>query len=255
MRNDVQDRTWNPPNSSGSRAATTSSSSTKLVRPGTFDGTTFTAEATKLPGHRGRGFYAPQSFNEVPDGRRIMIGWWQTETKGMPFNQSMSLPLELGLKDTAAGARLTFAPAREVEGLRASSRRVGGSTLAPGGPNPLAGVTGELVEVRADIEPGAAKELVLTIRGATITYDVERQELAIAGLRAPAPLTNGRLRLAVFCDRTGIEVFAADGLCYVPLPFQPRPDDRALAVEARGGAATIHSLDAHELRSIWPTRR
>ena len=218
---------------------------------GTFDGTTFTTEATKLPGHRGRGFYAPQSFNDAPDGRRLMIGWWQTETKGMPFNQGMSLPLELGLKDTAVGPRLTFAPAREVEGLRASQRRLGGSTLGPSGPNPLADVTGELVELRAEIEPGAAKEVVLTVRGGTIAYDVGRQEVAIAGLRAPAPLTNGRLRLTVFCDRTGLELFGADGLCYMPLPFQPQPDDRSLALEVRGGAATIHALDVYELATIW----
>jgi len=218
---------------------------------GTFDGRTFTAEATQLPGHRGKGFYAPQSFNDAPDGRRIMIGWWQTPTQGMPFNQSMSLPLELGLKETAAGPRLTFAPAREVEALRASSRRLGGATLAPGGPNPLAGVAAELVELRADIDPGAAREIVFTIRGATIAYDVERQELVSAGLRAPAPLIAGRLRLTVFCDRTGIEAFAADGLCYMPLPFQPQPDDRALAIEARGGAATMHAVDVHELASIW----
>jgi sucrose-6-phosphate hydrolase SacC (GH32 family) len=219
---------------------------------GTFDGTTFTAEATKLPGHRGKGFYAPQSFNNVPDGRRLMVGWWQTETKGMPFNQGMSLPLELGLKGTAAGPRLTFAPAQETRGLRSSSRRLGGSTLAAGGPNPLAGITGELVELNADIEPGAAKELVFTVRGAMITYDVVRQELTIAGVRASAPLTDGRLRLAVFCDRTGLEVFAAEGLCYAPLPFQPQPDDRSLTLEVRGGAATIHALDVHELASIWP---
>ncbi|MFM8498359.1 MAG: GH32 C-terminal domain-containing protein, partial [Planctomycetia bacterium] len=221
---------------------------------GTFDGTTFMPEATRLPGHRGRGFYAPQSFNDVPDGRRIMIGWWQTETPGMPFNQSMSLPLELGLKSTAAGPRLTFAPAREVERLRVSSRRLGGSTLAPGGPNPLEGIATELVELRAEIDPGAAKEIVFTVRGETITYDVAPQELAISGLRAQAPLIDGRLQLTVFCDRTGIEVFAADGLCYVPLPFKPGVRDRSLAVEARGGAATIHALDVHELASIWQPR-
>lgn len=218
---------------------------------GTFDGKTFTAEATKLPGHLGRGFYAPQSFNNVPDGRRIMIGWWMTETKGMPFNQSMSLPLELGLKDTAVGPRLTFAPALELEGLRRSSRQLGGSTLVPGGPNPLAGISGELVELRVEFEPNSAREVVFTVRGATIAYDVERQELVVAGLRAPAPLAKGRQRLTVFCDRTGLEVFAADGLCYVPVPFQPKPDERALTLEARGGAVTIHALEMHQLESIW----
>ena len=221
---------------------------------GTFDGTAFTVEATRLPGHRGRAFYAPQSFNEVPDGRRLLIGWWQTETKGMPFNQSMSLPLELGLRQTPEGPRLTFAPARELTSLRKASRRIGGSTLVPGGQNPLAGIAAELVEVRAEIEPGTAAEVVFTVRGATVAYDVKKQELAIDGHRAAAPIDDGRLRLTIFCDRTGLEVFAADGLCYVPMPFQPRPEDLTLVVEARGGTATIHGIELHELRSIWADR-
>ncbi len=60
---------------------------------GTFDGRKFTAEHNRIPGQRGRGFYAAQSFSDIPaqDGRRIQIGWWQTETRGMSFNQSMTL--------------------------------------------------------------------------------------------------------------------------------------------------------------------
>jgi len=53
-------------------------------RIGRFDGTKFTPETRKLPGHRGQGFYAAQTFSDIPasDGRRIQIGWFQTETKG-----------------------------------------------------------------------------------------------------------------------------------------------------------------------------
>jgi sucrose-6-phosphate hydrolase SacC (GH32 family) len=36
---------------------------------GTFDGTKFGAETSKLPGHRGRGYYAPQTFSDEPEGR------------------------------------------------------------------------------------------------------------------------------------------------------------------------------------------
>lgn len=46
---------------------------------------------------------------------------------------------------------------------------------APGVLNPLAGINGELVEFRTDIEPGGTKEVVFTVRGATIAHDVERQ--------------------------------------------------------------------------------
>lgn len=69
--------------------------------------------------------------------------------------------------------------------------------------------------------------------------------------RAPAPLRAGRQRLMIYCDRTGLEVFASDGLTYVPMPFLAPANDRALRVEARGGPARLTSLQVHELRPAW----
>ena len=224
---------------------------------GTFDGTRFTPEHRRLPGHRGRGFYAAQTFSDIPakDGRRILIGWFQTETKGMPFNQSMTVPLELKLLTTANGPRLAFTPVRELEVLRAKPHRFDGTTLAPGDANPLAGVQGELLEVRAEFVPGDASEVTFTVRGATISYHAKNQELTVNGHRAPAPLRQGKQRLTIFCDRTGLEVIASDGLCYVPMPFQPKADDLSLAAGTTGGPVRFAVLQAHELRSAWNLER
>ncbi len=224
---------------------------------GSFDGTSFTPEKSKLPGHRGRGFYAPQTFSDVPakDGRRIQIGWFQTETKGMPFNQSMTIPLELKLTATLDGPRMTFSPVRELASLRVRSRNIDGLTLLPGGVNPLADVTGELVELRAEFVPGDAAEVAFAVRGAQVVYDVKKQELVVNQHRVPAPLRGKEQRLVVYCDRTGLEVFASDGLAYVPMPFQPKADDRSLSVSARGGAVMMNSLQVHELGSIWRVAR
>src|SRR5204863_4005068 len=89
-------------------------------RLGTFDGEKFTPETPKLPGHRGKGFYAAQTYSDIPavDGRRIQIGWMQAPSPGMTFNQCMSVPLELQLISTVEGPRMTFAPVAELTKLR-----------------------------------------------------------------------------------------------------------------------------------------
>jgi sucrose-6-phosphate hydrolase SacC (GH32 family) len=67
-------------------------------------------------------------------------------------------------------------------------------------------------------------------------------------------LRDGKQRLTIFCDRTGLEVFASDGLTFVPMPFQPKADNRALGVAVKGGGAKINSLQVHELKSAWKTQ-
>ena len=61
--------------------------------------------------------------------------------------------------------------------------------------------------------------------------------------------------LVVYLDRTALEVFAADGLTYVPMPFIPRSDDLSLELVARGGAVKFSRLEVHELKSIWEQGR
>jgi sucrose-6-phosphate hydrolase SacC (GH32 family) len=221
---------------------------------GSFDGERFTPQTPKLPGHRGRGFYAAQTFSDLPagDGRRIQIGWLQAESPRMPFNQAMSVPLELKLVSTDAGPRLTWAPIRELDCLRGKATRMAPGTLQPGDINPLAGATGELCDVVAVLEPGKATEVAFTVRGVPVVYDVARQELVVNGHRAPAPLRAGKLDLRILTDRTAFEVFAGGGLTYVPLPVLPRPENRSVRVAVQGGPVRVHSLAAYEMQSMWP---
>jgi sucrose-6-phosphate hydrolase SacC (GH32 family) len=105
--------------------------------------------------------------------------------------------------------------------------------------------------MRVEFEPREAKEIALNIRGIAVEYDVAKQELIVAGHRAAAPLRDGKQRLVIYCDRTGVEVFASDGLCYVPMPFLVKLDNTSLSLETRGGAAQVTALEVHELRSAW----
>src|SRR5262249_14429203 len=155
----------------------------------------------------------------------------------MPFNQSLTVPMELMLTATTVGPRLTWTPVKELEALRTKTHTIEPVTLKADSANPLAKVKAELVELRADFEPSTESTLTFTIRGATIAYDSTKQELVVNGHRAPAPLRGGKQRLTIFCDRTGLEVFAADGLTYVPMPFAPKAENLSLAVGAAGGSA------------------
>jgi levanase/fructan beta-fructosidase len=49
----------------------------------------------------------------------------------------------------------------------------------------------------------------------------------------------------------GLEVFASDGLTYVPMPFIPKADDLRLGVQVRDGTAKFTALRVHELGSAW----
>jgi sucrose-6-phosphate hydrolase SacC (GH32 family) len=169
----------------------------------------------------------------------------------MPFNQSMTLPMELRLISTADGPRLTWTAVKELETLRASTMKVDDMLLTPTSSNPFSTFHHELVELRLDIEPRDASEVTLNVRGAKIVFDPAKQELTVNGHRAPAPLRNGHLPLAIYCDRASLEVFASDGLTYIPMPFIPKPEDLSISIATKGGAAQLRDTRAYELRPAW----
>ncbi|MFN7293017.1 MAG: hypothetical protein ACK5YR_18560 [Pirellula sp.] len=103
-------------------------------------------------------------------------------------------------------------------------------------------VSAELVELDVEFKTGAANRLLIKIRGIEIVYHMEKQEIGLAGHRASAPLVNHKQRLIIHCDRTGIELFASEGLCYMPQPVNVDPTNRQLAVATQGGEAIITSL-------------
>ena len=219
---------------------------------GSFDGQRFQAEASDLPGHLGRGFYAAQTFSDIParDGRRIQIGWLQTETRGMPFNQSMTIPLELKLLSTQAGPRLSFAPVKELETLRGKHHHIETNKLTLS-ENPLRAVHAELIELQAEFEPKATSEVTFNIRGVDVTYLGATEQLRVGDLLASAPLRGGKQRVTIYADRTGLEIFASDGLCYIPLPKNLDAANQSLSLTASGGEIVVNKLDVYELKSAW----
>ena len=219
---------------------------------GRFDGQTFTPESGPQALHQGNCFYASQTYSDIPptDGRRILIPWGQINLPGMPFNQMMGLPVELTLRSTEEGPRLFVNPVREYASLRSRTHNISPQTLEPGA-NPLASVKGELLDIVADLSPGAAKQIEFDLRGVKVTYDVDKQELACLDKKGPLKPTAGRIRLRLMVDRASVDIFGNDGRLYMPMGVIVPEDNFSLGLHAKGGSARINSLQVYNLNSAW----
>lgn len=218
---------------------------------GTFDGSRFVMQEKRLTGHRGRGFYAAQTFSDISanDGRRIMMGWFQTATPGMSFNQSMTIPLELGLKSTASGPRLTFLPIGELRGLRKSFRSYFAKDLAELNNSPIQCDAQGAIELRVRFNEGVTGKSQFTVRGIQVVVDFDRKELLVhdhSAKLADVP----QEELILYVDRHGLEAFASEGLCYLPLPMIANRDNHEVRIEVQN-AKQIEELQVFELKSIW----
>jgi sucrose-6-phosphate hydrolase SacC (GH32 family) len=237
---------------------------------GSFNGKTFNPESGPHNMQHGNCFYASQTFNNVPatDGRRILIPWGISMTglpnaeytgfsedkepvyKDMPFNQMMGIPVVLTLRETEEGLRLYSSPVEELKSLRQKSYIVE-QQIVRVGDNPLANISGELIDIETEISPGDASTLSFNLRGIPITYDVQKQELSCEEKTAPLKMDDGRIKLRMMVDRTSIDIFGNDGCLYMPMGMVVPEKNHSLALTVKGGEAQIHSMTVFELKSAW----
>ncbi|MGX1160775.1 levanase/fructan beta-fructosidase [Arthrobacter sp. SLBN-100] len=246
---------------------------------GAFDGVEFRSESTVTEGLQrddlrmrdyrwldwGRDYYAAVSFSNVPDGRRIMIGWmnnWDyagsTPTAG--WRSAMSLPREVSLGRVDGQVVLRQEAVDPFSGPASPSFQLGPQPLAHG--TLELPVTAAVARVDVEFEPGTAASvgLVLKADGAErtlLTYDaaegtlrLDRRESGNVGFHetfpsvetVAVPLREGRLRLRLYLDRCSVEVFAQDGLATITDLVFPAEASTALAVFAEGDGAHLAAL-------------
>jgi fructan beta-fructosidase len=218
---------------------------------GQFDGTKFVKESGKHQVWYGN-FYAAQTYDSAPDGRRVQIGWGNGVTfPGMPFNQQMTVPVELTLRTTDGGVRMFADPVKEIESLYDSEYRSEAQTLKPG-KDPVLGLKGERLDVRAEVRPAGAEQVTFTVRGVPVVYDAKKGEVSCRGHVAPLkPRKDGAVQLRILVDRGSVEVFGNDGQVALSAGVLVQPDSRFVSLAARGGEAKIGALTVHTLKSAW----
>jgi levanase len=215
------------------------------------------------------------TYNNVPDGRRIMIGWMNNwnyagDIPTSPWRSAMTVPRQLSLRSVNGSLRLFQWPVSELTELQ--SRPVLGVRnfrIRPGATRLPA--NGKALELDATLAPGSARRYGLEVRvgdgqrtvigydrpagrlyinrshSGDVTFDPSFSLLQQAPLSAP----DGVVRLHILVDWSSVEVFAQGGRVLMTDQIFPKPSSSGLAAFATGGSAKLVSLTVRRMHSAW----
>jgi fructan beta-fructosidase len=181
----------------------------------------------------------------------------------------MSLPRELSLVSTAEGLRLVQKPVVELQKLRRQRSEVRDQIIKPSRPF-IPGERGDLLELKAEFQMKAAAELVQfgirlqtgdeesTVVGYQLQEErlfIDRTRSGVTGFSAEFPgrhevkLTplGDRISLHIFLDRSGIELFANDGLVVMSDLVFPTQLPYQIEVFAVGDTLTLRRFELYLL--------
>lgn len=228
----------------------------------------------------GRDYYATVSFDNVPDGRRYMIGWmndwaYAQDIPTDPWRSAMTLPREVTLTEQDGRVQLTQQVVKGVDRLAVPAAATRVRNLSVGDATVPLADAGDVYRLDVTLDVGSADRAGVVVRstdgftaegapageeGTVVAYDARQGRLVVDRTRsgdvsfhpvfagassAPLPgssVTDGRVRLRVYVDRSSVEVLTADGLRTITSQVFPDPSSLGLAAFAEGGTARIVSL-------------
>lgn len=222
----------------------------------------------------GKDDYAAVTYNNVPEGKRIMIGWMNNwnyvgSTPTSPWRSAMTVPKELTLRNGNGKIELVQKPVKQLYGLRGPIAEIKNLKVRAG--NTALPMKGKAYEVDVTFEPGSAKNFGLKLQTGSgqqtlVGYDNTTGEVYIdrtnsgnvnfstdfPGVqRAPLAAINGKVTLKVLVDWSSIEVFAGDGTVVMTDLIFPDSSSDGIAAFATGGTANLLSITVKQMRSAW----
>ena len=227
---------------------------------GSFDGRQFSPETAALICERGRNGYAAQTWSDAPDGRCIQISWMAGgQYPEMPFNQQMSIPVELTLAGSGNEVTLVRWPVRELDALRQRTIRLERQSITAGSPL-VAATDAKLLDVSFTVSRQDANALYVMVRGQPLVFDWSSKELRFTNspshkvmpdrLHVMLPDDPG-LSVRLLIDTTSVEVFINQGLISASFCFLPNGYVDPLVLQSYDGEQTVDNFDLHEMASIW----
>jgi levanase len=226
----------------------------------------------------GHDFYASITFENVPNDRRLLVGWMNNWTYGSliptwPWRSTQSEPRDVSLRRIARRTELVQHPAPELNklhttpGYTVTNRGITGTRSLLG-----AGSRGQALDIQATFDSGSADRFGLKVfvgggEETVIGYDTAAQEVYVdrrqsgdvsfhpqfasvshAPLRLPQ---SGKLKLRVLVDHSSVEVFADQGQRVLTDQVFPSASSDGVQLFAEGGPATVDTLKMWQMESIW----
>jgi fructan beta-fructosidase len=225
---------------------------------GDFDGKEFHPQSDKQQVWFGN-FYAAQTYSDAPDGRRVQIGWGSgIAFPGMPFNQQMTIPVELSLRKTSNGLAMFAWPVKETSNLVDKDLKLAVPDNAPlkiasGKPITLTGADAalDLFDFSVEIQPKQSEKVTLTVQGTPIVYDAKQHQLICRHVHAALPKLDGRIQLRIIGDRNSLEIFVNEGQVAISAGGLPSETDRAIRCSVEGADIVLDKIQLKALKSAW----
>ena len=221
---------------------------------GEFDGKSFKPETEPRMLDFGQ-FYASQTYSNVPNGRRIQIGWMNGPgpLPNMPFNQQMSVPCDLTLRNGGDGYEIMRNPVKELDKLRSQTLTKKAVSLDSANAL-LSKLKGGLYDIELNFELIRGVPFRINIGGHELIVRPDQKEISFLGKEAPLVITNGEINLRFLVDRSSVEFFLQNGssclTSYLPAS-EVLPKNRKIKVTLPEKDVKIQSIRASELKSAW----
>lgn len=227
---------------------------------GSFDGLKFTAESELQKFDHGRNSYAAQTWSNTPDGRCLQISWMAGgKYPEMPFNQQLSIPVELSLVGEGKDVSLLRHPIAELESLRRKTVHVDRQTISNGSPL-IPETDSRLLDIEFTVHRQDAKSLYVVVRGHPVLFSWDTNELRIeasawnkgfGGRESVSLPDESSLRVRLLVDTTSIEVFLNGGRISASYCFLPGGYANTLSLSTYSSDQVIEDFVLHELESAW----
>lgn len=248
---------------------------------GRFEGKKFVSEIPRnvhLQLDGGTDNYAAQTFDSMPDGRRVLMGLMVSphlfnSAPTSPWRSNLTLPRELWLEKTSEGIRLRQRPIQEVNGLRAEKLELKDQLVD------------KTLTVADHIAPQFDAEMIINVEKTTaiqagiqfcvgvrqeivVSYDLQRQMLyvnrSLSGNMSYADHIppyhearlkhrDGKIALRILLDHSALEVFDMNGETAISSLVFPDARQDGVKLFARKGSALFERLDIYAMRPVWET--